>query len=514
MTPVMRTLAALVAAAWLLRLGVLGAVLRWDTAGLHVDEAQYWDWSRDLQWGYYSKPPGIAVVIRVSTALFGDGVVGLRAGAMLLHGVAALLLAGLARDMARSCAGPSDPRAPDRAACWAAAIALTNPVAGLLGLVATTDAPLLVAWTGAAWALWRAVEHDRWRDWLLLGLVLGLGLLSKYTMAALVVAVPALAWRVSPSRRAARVGRAWVAMIAVAACVAPHLAWNAEQGWPTWRHTAEITVEAQRPPGGSVLASVGEWLIGQWLMAGPLWGLLPVLVAAGPPPGRDRTVAHVLCWIVLPLLALGLVQSMQARAQVNWTAPALQGVVLLLALSLAPAGQGRARRIAAGVAVAHLVLVTGLPLTGVIARACSGPDALPPRSLDLWARMRGWEAAFAELAPAARPLLPGAVLIGAGRTVIAQGRFHWRHAPGGGMFQALRLPGTDQVASDHYQLTAGWPGDSVADLAGGRPVLVVSEGAAAPAWAPGAERLAESRQMQGRGKLLHLTLWRTTWPPS
>ena len=46
---------------------------------LAQDEAQYWDWAQDLSWGYYSKPPGIAALIWLSTALFGDGIVGVQA---------------------------------------------------------------------------------------------------------------------------------------------------------------------------------------------------------------------------------------------------------------------------------------------------------------------------------------------------------------------------------------------------------------------------------------------------
>ena len=43
---------------------------------------------------------------------------------------------------------------------------------------------LTLFWALALWAYLRALDHDRWRDWLLLGIVCGLGLLSKYTMAA------------------------------------------------------------------------------------------------------------------------------------------------------------------------------------------------------------------------------------------------------------------------------------------------------------------------------------------
>lgn len=34
------------------------------------DEAHYWEWSRRLDWSYYSKGPGIAVLIRASTEFF------------------------------------------------------------------------------------------------------------------------------------------------------------------------------------------------------------------------------------------------------------------------------------------------------------------------------------------------------------------------------------------------------------------------------------------------------------
>ena len=45
------------------------------------DELYYWSWSRHLQASYYDHPPMVAVLIRLSTALFGDTTFGLRAGA-------------------------------------------------------------------------------------------------------------------------------------------------------------------------------------------------------------------------------------------------------------------------------------------------------------------------------------------------------------------------------------------------------------------------------------------------
>src|SRR5271157_3187908 len=39
---------------------------------LAPDEAHYWDWSRHLDWSYYSKGPLVALLIRASCELFGS----------------------------------------------------------------------------------------------------------------------------------------------------------------------------------------------------------------------------------------------------------------------------------------------------------------------------------------------------------------------------------------------------------------------------------------------------------
>ena len=57
---------ALVAALTLARL--------WAAAGtgLTHDEAYYWLWSKNLAFGYFDLPPMVAVLIRASTAVFGE----------------------------------------------------------------------------------------------------------------------------------------------------------------------------------------------------------------------------------------------------------------------------------------------------------------------------------------------------------------------------------------------------------------------------------------------------------
>src|SRR3954451_22597062 len=67
---------------------------------LAPDEAHYWDWSRHLDWSYYSKGPLVAWLIRASCELFGplsEHLTGTLALAVRLPAVAcgALLLTAL-----------------------------------------------------------------------------------------------------------------------------------------------------------------------------------------------------------------------------------------------------------------------------------------------------------------------------------------------------------------------------------------------------------------------------------
>src|SRR5271169_280058 len=46
--------------------------------GLIPDETYYWDWSRELSWGYFDHPPMIAWLIAISRHLFGETTLGVR----------------------------------------------------------------------------------------------------------------------------------------------------------------------------------------------------------------------------------------------------------------------------------------------------------------------------------------------------------------------------------------------------------------------------------------------------
>lgn len=487
-------------------------------AGLHVDEAQYWLWSKHLDWGYFSKPPMVAALIALSTDWLGDGLLGVRALAMLCYPATAAVLYAWVREAASDIAPGAQAR-PECAGVFAALVFIASPVAGLLGLVATTDAPLLLAWALAARALWRAWRDGRLHDHLLLGLWLGLGLLSKYTMAAFALSIAGVLLAV-PRVRPAGALRRWQALAAVAlpalVCVLPNLWWNAEHGWPTLRHTAEITVGA-RATGG--WRSQLEYVAGLVLLLGPVaapWALAwrgtrgrpaPLPPSPGARVGRGEA-RRIAAWLVAPLLLAGALQALHAKAQLNWTAPALVGGVLALALWVRPEQPAARLKGWYTALAAQVLLLGGIALTGDVAGALHKPL---PRQLDVWARMRGWDEAFAALQPqaeahfrrlrAADPQAPRRVL-GSDRAIIANGGYAWRAL--GAQWLAWRDPG--RPAADHFQLTAPLvPGATP------EPLLIVSDGPPAdtlrPYLAAPPRRLAVAEVEQTPGHPLRLELW-------
>ena len=398
---------------------------------LFVDEAYYWDWSRELAFGYFTKPPMIAWLIAAGVGLWGDSVLGVKAATMLLYPVTAWVIHRLGSELFDA-----------RTGAIAALLFIASPLAGILGLAASTDAPLLLCWSLAIWALWRALEgagRSPRAAWLGLGMAVGLGLLSKYTMAAFVLGAVPLAWG---ARHRPGVGAGVALALGVASLLfAPHLVWNVLHGAPTLHHTAEITTGAAQPGGWRALA---EFLAGQTMLLGPL-AVFPIAAAAwhGECRAHDRRVRFLLA-MTLPLLVLAALQAWNARANLNWAAPVFIGAALLLAHALAPHGRPIALRWVGAVLVSNLLLLAAVCQASDIARHLE--IALPERA-DLFARMRGWDTAFAALAPAvaAHPRWP---LVAEGRALSAHAAYQWRSL--GVQPQALRAGDTPH---DQYELT-------------------------------------------------------------
>jgi len=395
---------------------------------LYVDEAQYWTWVQQPDWGYFSKPPGIMALIWLSTALFGNGLLGVKALAMLCYPLAAAACWAIARRLY-----------DERTAFWSAIAVLTLPIFSWLGLFVSTDALLTLFWAGALWAYLRALDHDRWRDWLLLGLLCGLGLLSKYTMAAWLGA--AFLHLLAFERPRLKSPKPWLAATLALLILAPNIWWNVIHDFPTLKHTADITLN--RKAGGG-LAALGEFSAAQWLSFGPLFGsTFLVMLFSIRQSWRDQNIRFLL-WFALPLWTVVALQAVKSSANANWAAPAFAPATIAVVAWLLQ--RKKDRLLIIGLAI-NLVAV-GVSYHWQQLTVASGMvDAKYSARLNPFKRAQGWD----ELGRQLKPIIqahPDTVLVADNRTLLAHMLYELRD-----LKLAAASWNPSGIPSDHYKLT-------------------------------------------------------------
>ena len=183
---------------------------------LVADEAQYWDWSRHLDWSYFEHGPGIAWVIAAATRTLGSSLWAIRLTAAISGAATMIAVAELTRD-------GSPARRADLALGSMLLLCLI-PAFQLAFLLMTRDPPYLACWALAAWAGWRALRGElegrpSLAAWVVSACGLGAALLFNYAAVMLVAAFAGFMWH---SRRRASWSRAAV-RVSVAALVA--LSW-------------------------------------------------------------------------------------------------------------------------------------------------------------------------------------------------------------------------------------------------------------------------------------------------
>lgn len=349
------------------------------------DEAYYWQWSRHLAAGYTDHPPAVAWLI-AAFAPFGS-LPFIRLGFVLCGIVAALALADAARMLAQR-HGVDAKRAALATAC---AFSFA-PVTWFSFGTAMPDGPYLAAWAVALWAAVRVDESGRRRDMIVLGLALGIVLLSRAFGFALLAGI--LGWSLMPARRRLWRSGLWLSFAIAALVYAPFVIWNVTHEWANFVFSLYQRPEAQhalRPArlwplayGAILMYSPGLWLatmctlVGLWFLREPLvaWTAFPLALLLTALASFETVEQHWYLGVYTSLcIAMGLGY---ARARLFWRrvwgrlvlVPAL-GMLLIGAIAAsAPAQTYTAVR-----GVTHLRLHNDGPFEVYIYRMLAGDVA-------------------------------------------------------------------------------------------------------------------------------------------
>ena len=381
----------------------LAYVWLWCPLDLASDEAHYWDWSRHLDWCYYSKGPLVAWLIRGSCEIFGSASIAVtgnlgaavRMPAILCHG--ALLFGSyvLATGLLRS----------QWAGLIVVAVEASLPVVRAGSVLMTIDPPFLACWCWALVCIAKVVnaedERLKFGWWFGAAALTALGILAKYTMTLFPIAV--LSFFLVFKRAEFRRPGVWILLSGAILGWAPIVAWNSRYDWVSFRHVVgqvggEQAIRAEIHWFGPLMFLGVQFgiLFGGWLIA---------FLAAGwrfSPHLENDAGIRLIWWCSVPVWFLFALANFIKIGQPNWPAPAYIGGIILAVAWLREQWHARfSQPIRIGLigtigASLFVVFVTHSPGTirPVLAKLVREPSAakpLPVRELDLSARLVGWK---------------------------------------------------------------------------------------------------------------------------
>ncbi len=275
------------------------------------DELYYWAWSQTLQSSYFDHPPMTAYFIRLSTLLFGNSLIALRLPAIAASLVVFIGLLVLA---------------PRGNLVWAL---FFSPLALLGSVLITPDLPLVLFWLAyVVWFTWingtldgwnqdpvTRVYHNSpvtWLQWVIGGVLLGLGGLSKYTM---LLAIPTGLVALATRTRFRAWGPGYLLHLAVAGLlVFPVLLFNWKWGFAPlkfqWQHSMSGT--------GFSLTSLATFCAGQTLLISALpFVLFPWICLRKRDLCADARSQAQFWFFVLPF-SFFLFKAARGHLEANW----------------------------------------------------------------------------------------------------------------------------------------------------------------------------------------------------
>ena len=270
--------------------------------GFHRDELDIIMNARRLEWGFVAYPPLTPLVARIGLTLFGPSLIGLRTFAALAQGLVVILVGLMARDFGGR-------RWAQLLAAVAVAIAPAALTGGTLMQYMSFD---YLWWVLLSFCTVRLLRSEDPRWWLGIGAAIGLGMMTKYTMAFFVAGLAA-AVLLTATRRYLRSPWLYAGAALALLIFVPNLIWQAQHGFISVEFLGAI--HARDIEWGRTDGFLPEQLyVATNPFALPLWLAGLVFLFIAPAGKRFRPLG----WMFLVTFVLLLV----ARSRAYYASPA------------------------------------------------------------------------------------------------------------------------------------------------------------------------------------------------
>jgi 4-amino-4-deoxy-L-arabinose transferase-like glycosyltransferase len=305
---------------WLVIIGItiLRAIVMTQTS-LVPDETYYWDWSRFLSFGYFDHPPMIAWLVSLTTAVLGDTYAGIKAVPLVGGLGISIVLFFLGKRFLESESG------------IILLILLSNftLVFAIGGLILTPDIPMIFFWSLALLFAYKALIEGSDLAWLALGVVVGLGLLSKYVFVLFGLALFLLILIGQNHYKLFSSWKPWIALLITFLVYLPNIIWNMQNDWISYRF--QLGHGSHDPDFWRRLQYFSEYVGSQVGLLSPLIfiTLLLATIFILKHMRLDNRFLFLLIFTYIPWLFFACI-SWSRRAEANWPVPAMMTAIVLV----------------------------------------------------------------------------------------------------------------------------------------------------------------------------------------
>jgi hypothetical protein len=258
--------------------------------GFFRDELYYIACSEHLAWGYVDQPPLIALIAWISRHLLGNSLAAFRVFPILAGAMTVYLTGWLAGEVGGG-----------KLAQFVAALGiLFAPLYLAFDSILTMNAFEPVFWLACACIATRIANGGSQKLWLLFGVISGIGLENKHTMAVFGFGI-VVGLLLSGDLRPFRSRWIWIGGLIALAIAAPNLVWETQHGWPQITVVRNAQLLKNEPVGP--LRFMAEQVLFYSPIALPLWlGGLAWLFFA-----REGKRFRFLAWAYVIVLAIFMI---------------------------------------------------------------------------------------------------------------------------------------------------------------------------------------------------------------
>ena len=276
---------------------------------LFGDEAQYWIWSQNLNFGYYSKPPLLAWVIGSFTFLFGDSFEMLKIIPISTYVLSSYVIYLISLELYNN----------KKLAILSGGTFYLLPAVSVSSFLISTDVILILFWSLSLLFLIKIRKNPKIINFFLLGIFLGLSFLAKYAAIYFLISMVVLLFLDETIKKIIFKKFFHFALFLGTAIIvlSPNIIWNIKNNWITLGHTSD---NASLNKINFNLFQGGEFILSQGLMIGPLLFIF-FLVTVKKIKFDFKT--KFLLSFSLPIFLIVLGESILVRANANWAAVAL-----------------------------------------------------------------------------------------------------------------------------------------------------------------------------------------------